>query len=183
MSRIGKKPINIEKGVTVSIENRVVHFSGSRGQLDITLGQGVSVKQGNNILKVLVSGQHDSPMQGLFRTLLQNAVIGVTSGWTKKLELVGVGFRAESSSSELTLNVGLSHSVKIKAPIGITFTVSENKITVSGADKYLVGETAARVKAVKPPEHYKGKGIRYEGEIIRKKAGKAAKVVGGAATK
>jgi large subunit ribosomal protein L6 len=183
MSRIGKKPISIEKGVTVSIENGIVHFSGSRGQLDITLGDGVRVKQTDSNLVVSVANEESRPLQGLFRTLLNNAIIGVTGGWTKKLELVGVGFRAESTGSELTLNVGFSHSVKIKAPSGITFTVSENKITVSGADKYLVGETAAKVKAVKPPEHYKGKGIRYEGEIIRKKAGKAAKVVGGAATK
>lgn len=180
MSRIGKKPINIEKGVTVSVANGLVHVSGSRGQLNIKLDRGISVKQTDTSLEVQVVSEEFSPLQGLFRTLLQNAIIGVTNGWTKRLELVGVGFRAESSGSELTLNVGLSHPVIIKAPEGITFTVSENKINVAGADKYLVGELAAKVKAVKPPEHYKGKGIRYEGEVIRKKAGKAAKVVGGA---
>ena len=118
-------------------------------------------------------------LQGLFRSIISNALIGVKSGWDKHLELVGVGYHAEALGNKLTLHLGFSHPVVINADKDIQFSVKGNKITVTGIDKYLVGETAASVRRAKPPEPYKGKGIRYEGEIVRRKVGKAAKAVGG----
>lgn len=182
MSRIGKKPVKISDGVTVTINNHDVIAVGPKGTLSTTFRPEVVIKvHGAN---VLVERVDDTPkaksLHGLSRTLVENMILGVSQGWNKGLELVGVGYRAAVEGSDLVLNVGFSHQVKIPAPVGISFEVQENtKINVRGIDKQLVGETAAKIRRVRPPEPYKGKGIRYIGETIRRKAGKAAaKAVG-----
>ncbi len=183
MSRIGQKPIDIPKEVTVHSTGNTVDVVGPKGKTIVTLSDGINLKIDNNQLKVTQEKQMSylSGLDGLNRTLLNNALIGVTNLWTKSLELVGVGFRAESDGKKLTLSLGFSHPIVIDAPDDITFSVAENKIIISGVDKYLVGELAAKIRRFKPPEPYKGKGIRYSGEVVRKKAGKATKAVGGAA--
>jgi large subunit ribosomal protein L6 len=180
MSRIGKKPIEIQKGLNIEILNSVFTVSGPKGKMSITLPKEINVEQDENHLNIKTSNELGGDVHGLMRTLIQNAITGVSTGWQKTLELVGVGFRAQTTGSELVLNLGFSHPIKIIAPAGITFSIIENKITVSGFDKYIVGEVAAKIRRLKKPEPYKGKGIRYAGEIIRKKLGKAAKAVGGA---
>lgn len=184
MSRIGKKPIKIDEGVTVNLTDRLVKIAGPKGEIEIKLPEGVSVKIIDNQVEIHI-GDTDKyvSLQGLFRSLINNAIIGVKTGWSKSLELVGVGFRAQTDGHELTLSLGFSHPVKITAPKDISFSVVENTITVLGADKYLVGEIAANIRRNKPPEPYKGKGIRYLNELIRKKLGKAAKAVGGGGAK
>lgn len=184
MSRIGKKPIIItDKDVQVLCGDGKISFSGPKGKAELTIPKSIQVKQNDSQIDVLLSDPKDSNIHGLFRSEISNAIHGVKSGWNKTLELVGVGYRAETSGSQLTVHVGFSHPVKIDAPAGVTFQVNENKITVNGVNKYMVGEIAARIRRIKPPEPYKGKGIRYEGEFIRKKLGKAAKAVGGATAK
>lgn len=178
MSRVGKKPIILESGVKVETTGEVVKVRGPKGSLDLSAPSGIKVVISEGEVKVNAADLCPKSIHGLFRSLLQNAVLGVTKGWQKTLELVGVGYRAEVSGSELILNLGFAHPVKFSAPQNITFSVSENKITVSGIDKYLVGEMAAKIRNIKKPEPYKGKGIRYVGEYIRKKLGKAAKAVG-----
>lgn len=179
MSRLAKKFINIDSDVNVTKPDHKLVVKGPLGELNIDLHEKIRLTFENQkiIIKPLTAGV-DLNLVGLYYTLVENALIGVKKGWSKILEMVGVGFRAETDGSVLTLNLGFSHPVVIKAPAGINFSVQENKITVKGIDKYLVGETAAKLRHVKPPEPYKGKGIRYLGEIIRKKAGKAAKTVG-----
>lgn len=184
MSRIGKKPIVIEPDVKVFIERNLVHIEGLQGKMDLQLPNGLElIISGNQLDLKVKEGVIEDALHGLYRSLLQNAIIGVKRKWQKSLELVGVGFRAQTSGNELILNLGFSHPVKIQAPSNITFQVSENKITVTGVDKYLVGEIAASVRRIKPPEPYKGKGIRYLNEYIRKKLGKAAKAVGATGAK
>ena len=184
MAKLKKKQINIDNSVKTLIEAGKVTVLGPKGQMVVNLPSEIEVQfsEGKLSLKNKNEGS-DISILGLHYGLIQNAVTGVKDGWQKTLEMVGVGFRAQSDGQKLTLNVGFSHPVNITAPQGITFKVAENKITVEGADKYLVGEIAAAVKRVKPPEPYKGKGIKYQGEKIRKKAGKAAKAVGGAGAK
>lgn len=184
MSRIGKKPIAIISGVTVTLTPGVMQAQGPKGTLHVPVLEEVTVTMAGNELHVAPkhAGKH-LDLVGLSRSLMNNAVVGVSTGWTKSLELIGVGYRAQTDGRELILNVGFAHQVKIKAPEGITFQVVENKITVSGSDKYGIGELAAAIHRVKKPEPYKGKGIRYVGEVIRKKVGKAGKAVGGAAAK
>lgn len=182
MSRIGNQPIAIDKDTKVNVLGNKVEVTGPKGQMTITLPEGIKCIIEENLIKILPSTKMNvSDLHGLSRSLVNNAVLGVTKGWSKTLELVGVGYRAQTTGQELVLNLGFSHDVNIKAPEGISFTVVENKITVTGRDKYLVGEIAANIKRFKPPEPYKGKGIRYLGEVIRKKAGKSAKAVGGTA--
>ncbi|MBI2021566.1 50S ribosomal protein L6 [Candidatus Daviesbacteria bacterium] len=184
MSRVGNNPINIPSSVEVLIEGSKVLAKGPKGSLELNLNPLVRAEVKDN--QLVVSRKKEDRLSrsvhGLTRALLNNMVLGVSSGWDKKLEMVGVGYRASGGGDSLTLNVGYSHPVNFKAPEGINFTVSDNtKITVSGIDKHLVGQVAANIRAVKPPEVYKGKGIRYEGEYVRRKAGKAGKaVVGGA---
>ena len=178
MSRIGNKPIIIEEGVTISIDGGLVLVKGTKGDLSVELPRNIKAHIEENKIHVKTVRGKDSK-QGLFRSLLQNAVTGVSRGWTKELELIGVGFRAQTSGKELTLNLGFSHPVVITADQKVSFQVKNNLITVLGIDKYSVGETAASIRRVKPPEPYKGKGIRYKGEVVRKKAGKSAKAVGG----
>ncbi len=179
MSKIGKMPVAIKEGVTVSVQNNTVMVTGPKGNLSfvIPVSVKVSVEDGN----VVVSQKEDSGDKALFgltRAMVANMVQGVMEGFEKKLELTGVGYRAQASGSDISLSVGFSHPVKITAPQGVTFSVNENIITVSGADKQLVGDAAAKVRSIRPPEPYKGKGIKYQGEYIRRKAGKAAKAVG-----
>lgn len=184
MTRIGKKPILIDPEIKISQSEGKIFVEGPQGKLELSVPDILELNTSANSIEIsLKKGQNGRDIHGLFRSLLQNAVSGVKTSWTKTLELVGVGFRAQSNGSELELNVGFSHPVKIPAPKGISFKVVENKITVIGPDKYLVGEVAASVRRVKPPEPYKGKGIRYDKEVIRKKLGKAAKAVGGAGAK
>jgi len=170
-------------GVEVSTTSGSVVVKGPKGELSMKIdptitmeidSQVVSFKRKSEVKRV-------KALHGLTRALFANMVKGVTVGWTKKLELVGVGYRAQSSGDKLNLSVGFSHPVEMTAPEGIQFEVTDNtKLTVSGIDKNLVGQVAANIRAIKPPEPYKGKGIRYEGEYIKRKAGKAGKVGAGA---
>ena len=178
MSRIGKKPIVLPAGVSATIVDEVVKIKGPKGELAVKLPRLVAVKEDANTLVCTVPAPEESRQAafwGLSRTLLANAVIGVTEGYSKKLELNGVGFRVAAQGSDLALALGFSHPVDFKAPVGITFNVEGNVITVSGIDKYLVGETAAQIRSLKPVEPYKGKGLKYVGEYVRRKAGKVAK--------
>lgn len=184
MSRIGNKIIHIENGVKVTPNGEKILVEGTHGKIELTVLPSLNVEINGLQIKITNKDKNaPTNQQGLFRSLLSNAVVGVAKQWTKSLELVGVGYRAQTTGSSLVLNVGFTHQVNIPAPAGITFKVEENKITVIGADKYLVGEIAANIRRVKPPEPYKGKGIRYQGEHIRKKLGKAAKAVGAAGAK
>lgn len=184
MSRIGNKIINIENGVKVIPMGEKILVEGTQGKIELQVPTSLNVEINGMQMSISNKDKNASTnLQGLFRSLLSNAVVGVTKQWTKSLELVGVGYRAQVSGNNLVLNVGFTHSVNIPSPSGITFKVEENKITVMGVDKYLVGEVAANIRRVKPPEPYKGKGIRYQGEHIRKKLGKAAKAVGGVGAK
>ena len=186
MSRIGKKPVQIPEGAKIEIAGGNVKVTGPKGELSFGFRPEIKLTQENNhILVERVSETAKAKsLHGLSRTLLENMVMGVTQGWNKGLELVGVGYRAALEDTTLVLNVGFSHQVKVVPPVGITFEVPDNtKVNVKGVDKQLVGETAAQIRRVRPPEPYKGKGIRYIGEVVRRKAGKAAKAAGAAAAK
>jgi large subunit ribosomal protein L6 len=179
MSRIGNAPIQIPTAVTISMDGSLVSVQGPKGTLTQDVRPEVKINVENSVMTVTRrrNDRMSRSVHGLTRSLLFNMVHGVEKGWEKKLELVGVGYRANSNGSELNLSVGYSHPVKIVAPEGVTFKVEENtKITVSGFDKALVGQIAAKIRAVRPPEPYQGKGIRYSGEYVRRKAGKAGKV-------
>jgi large subunit ribosomal protein L6 len=173
MSRIGKKPIEIPQGVDVKIENQEVTIRGLKGELRKNIRP--EIKIGLKERKLFLSGQN-SAFLGLSRTLLANMVKGVIEGYEKKLEIEGIGYKANLEGQDLVLNVGFTHPVKIKAPEGIKFSVEKNVITVLGIDKQLVGQLTARIRAVNPPEPYKGKGIKYQGEQVRRKLGKRAAV-------
>ena len=179
MSRIGKRPIEIPKGVTVNIDGRHVSVKGPKGQLDRLLPETAIVEQNNGT--ILVQRQDDSRISrqrhGLSRTLIANMVEGVSKGYEKRLSIVGVGYRAQVQGTKLVLNVGYSKPVELDAPEGIKFEVAEKglEVIISGINKEIVGNVAAKIRAVRPPEVYKGKGIRYKGEYIRRKAGKAGK--------
>lgn len=182
MSRIGNNPIAIPSGVEIQIDQKTVQVKGPKGSLQMPFHPLVSIEQvdGTVIVKRSKEDRLSRSLHGLTRSLVNNMVRGVSEGWTKGLELVGVGYRAQGGGDTLTLSVGFSHPVVVKAPEGITFAVNENtKISVSGTDKHLVGQVAANIRAIKPPEVYKGKGIRYAGEYVRRKAGKAGKAAGG----
>jgi large subunit ribosomal protein L6 len=181
MSRIGKMPVVIPAGVTATIQSTTIQLKGPKGEASVAIPYGITVTQVENHLQV-ENKRKDKPGKALFglvRALIANQVTGITTGFTKTLELVGVGYRANLAGANLNLSVGFSHPVVITPPKGITFAVADGKITVTGTDKQLVGQVAADIRAVKPPEPYKGKGIRYSGEYVRKKAGKSAKAVGG----
>ena len=177
MSRIGKKPVKIPDGVTVNVAGQVVEVIGPKGKLATEFRREVAIKvEGNNVMVDRISETPKAKsLHGLSRTLVENMVLGVSQGWNKGLELIGVGYRAALEGTTLVLNVGFSHQVKVPASAGITFEVSDNtKINIKGIDKQLVGETAAQIRRIRPPEPYKGKGIKYVGEIIRRKVGKTA---------
>jgi large subunit ribosomal protein L6 len=178
MSRIGKRPINLPAKVTVAIEGQTVTVKGPKGELSRTLPDGVTVTQEGETLLVTRKDESRTARErhGLCRTLVANMVDGVSQGFQKKLEIQGVGYRAQVQGKNLNMNMGYSHPVIIEPPDGIQFAVENNvNVTVSGIDKEIVGNTAARIRAVRPPEPYKGKGIRYAGEFVRRKAGKAGK--------
>lgn len=182
MSRIGNAIIIIPKDATVSAVGTSVVVKGPKGELQMSIPPRVSVKVTDGKIEVKRSS-NDKPtraLHGYVRANINNLVTGVTEGWTKTLELSGVGYRAAVAGVNLTLNLGFSHPVTVIPPAGIQFAVNEGTIVVSGSDKQLVGEVAAKIREIKKPEPYKGKGIKYQGEHIRKKAGKAAKAIGGA---
>lgn len=179
MSRIGKMPVLLPKGVQVTIQGTRVHVKGPKGELTQTFHEDMRIKQEDG--KIIVERPDDpvyDAMHGTVRALINNMVTGVSQGFVKTLEIEGVGYRAELQGKQLVLSVGFSHPVIIEPPPGITFTVdkAQRVVTVEGVDKQLVGQVAANIRAVRPPEPYKGKGIRYQGEQIRRKAGKAGKV-------
>ena len=178
MSRVGRKPVPIPAGVEVTVEGQLVRVKGPRGTLEREFHPDMRISLKDRSL--IVERPSDEPfhraLHGLTRVLLANMVTGVTQGFEKSLQLEGVGYRAGKSGNKLVLTVGYSHPVEIEPPPGIDFDVpAPNRIVVRGADKELVGQVAARVRAVRPPEPYKGKGIMYVGERIRRKAGKAGK--------
>ena len=183
MSRIGKMPITIPVGVKVEISEKEVIVSGPKGNLNQKLPDGIEVKIDGNFVKVVKKseGSNSSAIQGTIRSIIANMVKGVADGWTKKLELVGTGYRAELSGEKIVMSIGYSHPVEIKAPEGISFEVDKTQIAVLGADRQLVGQVAAIIRDARPPEPYKGKGIMYQDEVVRRKPGKAAKAQAGVA--
>ncbi len=182
MSRIGKKPIEIPKGVEAKVEGNTVFVKGPKGELQKEVPSEIKVEIKDN--EIFVNPKEETKRTrafwGLFRTLIFNMIKGVTDGYEKKLEIHGVGYRANLEGEDLVLLVGFSHSVKINKVEGIEFSVEKSIITVSGINKELVGQIAAKIRKVRPPEPYKGKGIRYLGEEVRKKAGKKAATTEGA---
>ena len=177
MSRIGKNPVPVPEKVTVSLDG-LVKVKGPKGELERTLPEGVSVSQDNNTIVVSPTSTKriSRERHGLCRALVANMIEGVSNGYSKSLEIIGVGSRAQVKGKTLVVNAGYSHPVEMEAPDGITFKVENNtRVIVSGIDKELVGNEAAKVRAIRPPEPYKGKGIKYEGERIMRKAGKSGK--------
>ncbi|WP_232663765.1 50S ribosomal protein L6 [Pseudonocardia sp. TRM90224] len=179
MSRIGKLPITVPSGVDVKIDGRTVTVKGPKGSLSHTVIEPITVERGDDgavLVKRPDDERRNKAMHGLSRTLVNNLVIGVTAGYEKKLEIVGVGYRVALKGSALEFSLGFSHPVVIQPPEGITFAVeSPIKFSVSGIDKQLVGETAANIRKIRKPEPYKGKGVRYAGEVVRRKVGKTGK--------
>lgn len=177
MSRVGKLPIALPSGTQVKIENNFIIVKGPKGELKQELHNLVKVEIDEKEVKVAVEDQEDKRQRalwGLFRNLIKNMVVGVNEGYEKKLEIVGVGYRAVASGNKITLNVGYSHPVEFPLPQGISVKVEGNIISLNGIDKQLLGEMAAQIRRIRKPEPYKGKGIKYFGEIIKRKAGKAA---------
>jgi len=178
MSRIGRMPIDIPAGVTVTIDGQDVAVKGPKGELALTVKEPIQAVMVEN--QIVVSRPDDErssrSLHGLSRTLIQNLIIGVTEGYKKDLQVVGTGYRLASKGSSVEFSLGFSHSITVDPPAGITFTVEGNdKLTVSGIDKQAVGEVAANIRKLRKPEPYKGKGVRYAGENVRRKAGKAGK--------
>ena len=177
MSRIGKQPVPVPDGVDVSIDGLTVTVKGPKGEITRSMPEGVSMALEDG--EVVVTRDSDikehRARHGLVRSLVENMVIGVTQGYEKNLEMVGVGYRAAQKGSDLELQVGFSHPVLVEAPEGITLGVEDQtRIKVTGIDKVVVGQVAANIRKIRPPEPYKGKGIKYSDEVIRRKAGKAA---------
>ena len=175
MSRIGKKPVAIPSGVTITVEGQTVTVKGPKGQLAWTVAEEVVVNQADGELTLAPreDNQRGRAMWGLSRTLVNNMVEGVTKGYEQTLELVGVGYRAAMKGSNLSMQLGFSHDVDIKPPAGVTFaTPKQTEIRISGIDKQVVGEISAQIRRIRPPEPYKGKGVRYAGEKVRRKEGK-----------
>ena len=179
MSRIGKKPVIIPEGVEVKIDGQVVTAKGPLGTETVELRPEVTVRSENNEIIVDIKNHEDRKSRalwGLSRTLVNNAVEGVKNGFTKKLEIQGVGYRANMEGSNLNLVLGYSHPILVTPPEGVKIAVETNtKITVTGSNKQAVGDVAAEIRGKRPPEVYKGKGVRYEGEYVRRKAGKTGK--------
>jgi large subunit ribosomal protein L6 len=178
MSRIGRLPIDIPSGVDVTVTDRAVTVKGPRGQLALTVAQPISVSVEDG--RVLVTRPDDEresrSLHGLTRTLIANNILGVTQGYTKSLDVVGTGYRVQARGANVEFALGFSHPVLVEPPAGITFTVEgNNRLTVAGIDKQAVGETAANIRKIRKPEPYKGKGVRYTGEVVRRKAGKSGK--------
>ena len=178
MSRKGKNPVSIPKGVEVKVEGRTVKVKGPKGSLEESMREGIDVAvEGSTVFVTVAEGLDDmGRFHGLYRSLIANMVEGVTKGFEKKLEMIGVGYRAAVKGNTIDLQVGKSHPEQLPIPQGLHAEVDKNtKITISGACKQRVGQFAAAIRSTRPPEPYKGKGIRYEGEYVRRKAGKAGK--------
>ena len=178
MSRIGRMPITIPAGVTVTIDGQDVAVKGPKGELSLTVKEPIQAVMVETTITVTRPDDErlSRSLHGLTRTLIQNLIIGVTDGFSKQLEVVGTGYRLAAKGSGVEFSLGFSHPVVVDPPAGITFTVEGNdKLTVSGIDKQAVGEVAANIRKIRKPEPYKGKGVRYAGENVRRKAGKAGK--------
>ena len=177
MSRIGKQPIKIPSGVDVTITDGVIHVKGPKGELSQRLHPMVIVAQEDGVLTVSVKDPAElaqKALWGLFRKLIANMVVGTTDGFLKKLEINGVGYKAEMKGKMLVLQLGYSHPIEFTVPAGLEIFVEKNVVTITGADRQVVGQTAAEIRSLRKPEPYKGKGIKYQDEIIRRKAGKTA---------
>lgn len=180
MSRIGKLPVEIPAGVDIKIDGNHVNVKGPNGSLERSFSPLVNIKIEDG--QVIVTRDSDEKnvraLHGTTRAVIQNMVTGTTEGFSKVLEIVGVGYKAEMNGNDMVINVGFSHSVDVKAPEGISFEVTEKNrvITIKGANKEVVGQVAADIRSLRPPEPYKGKGIRYQGEYVRRKAGKTAAI-------
>lgn len=178
MSRIGKLPIEIPAGVDVKIDGQHVAVKGPKGQLELSLPKPITASvDGSQVIVARPDEERESrSLHGLSRTLIHNNIIGVTEGYSKRLEIVGTGYRAIAKGSSVEFSLGYSHTIVVDPPEGISFEVEgQNKVIVKGIDKQSVGETAAKLRKLRLPEPYKGKGVRYEGEHVRRKAGKAGK--------
>lgn len=177
MSRIGKLPIKVPSGVTITVDDNEITVAGSKGTLKQFTMPGITVKQEGE--EILVSRINDEPKNrakhGLMRSLVNNMVVGVSQGFSKKLEINGVGYRVAAQGANLKFNLGFSHDVIYNIPTGITANIEQNTVTVSGIDKQQVGQAAAEIRSLKKPEPYKGKGIKYAGERIIRKSGKSGK--------
>ena len=175
MSRIGKKPIAIPKGVTIKIDGNTVAVEGPKGKLDTPLPTGIKVEQKDGHLVAIRENDSQSAVHGLARALMNNAVEGVTKGWTKELEIVGIGYRAEmKGKSVVVFTLGYSHPIEYPLPSGIAVAVDpkQTRLTVTGIDRQKVGQVAAEMRSLRPPDPYKNKGVRYVGERLKKKVGK-----------
>ena len=178
MSRIGRLPITVPAGVTVTVDGQAVTVKGPKGELSLTVASPIEVKLTEG--QVLVTRPDDErasrSLHGLTRTLISNQIVGVTEGYSKGLEIVGTGYRVQAKGESLEFALGYSHSITVDPPAGISFAVEgNNKLTVHGIDKQAVGEVAANIRKLRKPEPYKGKGVRYAGEVVRRKAGKSGK--------
>jgi len=178
MSRIGRLPIEIPTGVDVTVTGSAVTVKGPKGELALTVANPIEVKiEDGQLLVTRPDDERESrSLHGLTRTLIANQIIGVTTGYSKGLEIVGTGYRVQAKGSSLEFALGFSHSITVEPPVGISFAVEgNNKLTVHGIDKQAVGEVAANIRKLRKPEPYKGKGVRYAGEVVRRKAGKSGK--------
>jgi large subunit ribosomal protein L6 len=179
MSRIGRKPITVPSGVDIAIAGQTVTVKGPKGTLSHTLAEPITAERGDDGVVNVVRPNDErkaKELHGLSRTLVNNMIVGVTEGYKKSLEIAGTGYRVAAKGSDLEFALGFSHPVVVAAPSGITFTVERPTLFhVAGIDKQQVGEVAANIRKIRPPEPYKGKGVRYQGEVIRRKAGKAGK--------
>jgi large subunit ribosomal protein L6 len=176
MSRIGKLPITVPAGVNVTLDGNRVKVKGPKGELSHTIPGGIAVEQNANVLSVTRASEETNhkSLHGLTRSLIANMVLGVTNGYQKQLEIFGTGFKAEVKPYGLLLSLGFSHTIEYKAPAGISLTAPvPTQVRIEGSDKALVGQVAAEIRGLRPPEPYKGKGVKYAGEVIRRKAGKA----------
>lgn len=182
MGRIGKRELVVPKGVEVKVNGGEIVVRGPKGSLTENLLPAIAVKVAEGIIRteIVAEDKLSAALQGLYNALIKNMLTGVTDGWQKDLEMVGVGYRAVMQGKKLTLQVGFSHPVEFEPPAGIDFTVTANtKINIKGIDRQRVGQIAAEIRAIREVEPYKGKGIKYVGEVVRRKAGKAAKAAGG----
>jgi large subunit ribosomal protein L6 len=182
MSRIGKKPITILAGVAVDITDKFIKVKGPKGELSLDLHPLVKIEKTDTELLVTVPNQNNKlqkALWGLFRSLVNNLIVGVTTGFSKILEVNGIGYKAAVNGQKLVLNLGYSHPIELEIPKTLEVKVDKNQITITGPDKQLVGQFAAVVRQQRKPEPYKGKGIKYQDEVIRRKAGKVVKAVGG----
>ena len=179
MSRIGRKPIAVPSGVDLKVDGQVVTVKGPKGELSHTLAEPITLEKADDGTFNVVRPNDErkaKELHGLSRTLISNMVVGVTDGYRKSLEIAGTGYRVQAKGSDLEFALGFSHPVVVPAPAGITFTVERPTLFhVAGIDKQQVGEVAANIRKIRPPEPYKGKGVKYQGEVIRRKAGKAGK--------